>query len=114
MVYDSVGKTTFEDSLKCLRPRGLLALYGASSGAVPAFDLIRLSTLGSLYVTRPTLKDYVQTRSELERRAEDVFGWVASGELHVRIGASYPLREAAQAHRDLAARKTTGKVLLTT
>ncbi|MGA8939750.1 MAG: quinone oxidoreductase, partial [Acidobacteriaceae bacterium] len=81
VVYDSVGKTTFEDSLKCLRARGLLALYGASSGAVPPFDLIRLSTLGSLYVTRPTLKDYVRTRAELERRAEDVFGWVARGEL---------------------------------
>jgi NADPH:quinone reductase len=91
VVYDSVGKTTFEDSLKCLRPRGLLALYGASSGAVPPFDLIRLSTMGSLYVTRPTLKHYVQTRSELERRAADVFGWVASGELHVTIGAKYKL-----------------------
>jgi NADPH2:quinone reductase len=113
VVYDSVGKTTFEDSLKCLRPRGLLALYGASSGAVPPFDLIRLSTLGSLYVTRPTLKDYVQTRSELERRAADVFGWVASGELHVNIGSKYKLEEAAQAHRDLEGRKTVGKVLLT-
>lgn len=113
VVYDSVGKTTFEDSLKCLKPRGLLALYGASSGAVPPFDLIRLSTRGSLYVTRPTLKDYVRTRSELERRAEDVFGWVARGELRVRIGATYSLEEAAQAHRDLAGRKTTGKVLLT-
>jgi NADPH2:quinone reductase len=113
VVYDSVGKTTFEDSLKCLRPRGLLALFGASSGAVPPFDPMRLSTLGSLYVTRPTLKDYTQTRSELERRAADVFGWIASGELHVRIGARYKLEEAAQAHRDLAGRKTTGKVLLT-
>lgn len=113
VVYDSVGKTTFEDSLKCLRPRGLLALYGASSGAVPPFDLIRLSTLGSLYVTRPTLKDYVGTRSELERRAADVFGRVASGQMHVRIGATYRLEEAAQAHRDLAERRTTGKVLLT-
>jgi NADPH:quinone reductase len=113
VVYDSVGKTTFEDSLKCLRPRGLLALYGASSGAVPPFDLIRLSTMGSLYVTRPTLKDYVQTRQELERRAEDVFGWVAQGELHVRIGARYPLQDAVQAHHDLSGRKTTGKVLLT-
>ncbi len=112
VVYDSVGKTTFEDSLKCLRPRGLLALYGASSGAVPPFDLIRLSTLGSLYVTRPTLKDYVQTRTELERRAGDVFRWVASGDLHVRIGGTYKLQEAAQAHRDLAGRRTTGKVLL--
>ena len=113
VVYDSVGKTTFEDSLKCLRPRGLLALYGASSGAVPPFDLIRLSTMGSLYVTRPTLKDYVQTRAELERRADEIFGSVASGELKVRIGHRYPLEEAQQAHRDLAGRKTTGKVLLT-
>jgi NADPH2:quinone reductase len=113
VVYDSVGKTTFEDSLKCLRPRGLLALYGASSGAVPPLDLIRLSTMGSLYVTRPTLKDYVQTRQDLERRAEDVFGWVARGELQVRIGARYPLADAVQTHRDLSGRKTTGKVLLT-
>jgi NADPH2:quinone reductase len=112
VVYDSVGKTTFEDSLKCLRPRGLLALYGASSGAVSPMDPIRLMA-GSLYLTRPTLKDYVRTRSELERRAADVFGWVARGELQVRIGATHRLEDAAQAHRDLAARKTTGKVLLT-
>jgi NADPH2:quinone reductase len=112
VVYDSVGRTTFEDSLKCLRRRGLLALYGASSGAVPAMDPIRLMA-GSLYLTRPTLKDYVQTRDELERRAADVFGWVASGELKVRIGARYKLEDAAQAHVDLAGRKTTGKVLLT-
>lgn len=112
VVYDSVGKTTFEDSLKCLRPRGLMALYGGSSGAVPPFDLIRLSTMGSLYVTRPTLKDYVQTRAELERRANDVFGWVAEGKLKVRIGHKYRLTEAQQAHIDLQARKTTGKVLL--
>jgi NADPH2:quinone reductase len=113
VVYDSVGKTTFEDSLKCLRPRGLLALYGASSGAVPPFDLIRLSTAGSLYVTRPTLVHYILTRTELERRAADIFGWVASGDLHVRIGARYKLEDAVQAHRDLEGRKTTGKVLLT-
>jgi len=112
VVYDSVGKTTFEDSLKCLRPRGLLALYGASSGAVAPMDPIRLMT-GSLYLTRPTLKDYVRRRSDLERRAADVFGWVARGELYVRIGATYRLKDAAQAHRDLAGRKTTGKVLLT-
>ena len=112
VVYDSVGKTTFEDSLKCLRPRGLLALYGASSGAVPAMDPIRLMA-GSLYLTRPTLKDYVRRRSDLERRAAEVFGWVVRGELHVRIGATYRLEDAAQAHRDLAGRKTTGKVLLT-
>jgi len=113
VVYDSVGKTTFEDSLKCLRPRGLLALYGASSGAVPPFDLIRLAGLGSLYVTRPTLKDYMQTREELERRANDVFGWVLSGVLKLRIEHRYPLEQAAQAQRDLEGRKTTGKVLLT-
>jgi NADPH2:quinone reductase len=112
VVYDSVGKTTFEDSLKCLRPRGLMALYGGSSGAVPPFDLLRLSTMGSLYVTRPTLKDYVQTRAELERRATDVFGWVAEGKLKVRIGHKHRLAEAQQAHIDLQARKTTGKVLL--
>jgi NADPH2:quinone reductase len=112
VVYDSVGKTTFEDSLKCLRPRGLLALYGASSGAVPAMDPIRLMA-GSLYLTRPTLKDYTQSREELEVRAGDVFGWVASGELKVRIGHRYRLEEAQQAHRDLAGRLTTGKVLLT-
>ncbi len=113
VVYDSVGKTTFEDSLKCLRPRGLMVLFGASSGAVPPFDLIRLSTMGSLYVTRPTMKDYVASREELERRAADVFGWMGRGKLKVRIGHRYSLADAAQAHRDLEARKTTGKVLLT-
>jgi len=112
VVYDSVGKTTFEDSLKCLRPRGLLALFGASSGAVPPFDLIRLSTMGSLYVTRPTMKDYVHTRAELEHRTADLFNWIGRGKLNVRIGHRYPLAEAPQAHRDLEGRKTTGKVLL--
>ncbi|WP_263377674.1 quinone oxidoreductase family protein [Granulicella paludicola] len=112
VVYDSVAKTTFEDSLKCLRPRGVLALYGGSSGAAPMIDPIRLMQ-GSLYLTRPTLRDYVQTRAELEQRVADVFGWVASGALKVRIGAKYKLEDAAQAHTDLAGRKTTGKVLLT-
>jgi NADPH2:quinone reductase len=111
VVYDGVGKTTFEDSLKCLRARGLLALYGASSGAAPVFDPIRLMA-GSLYLTRPTLKDYVRTREELEQRAADVFGWAASGDLKVRIGHKYALAEAQQAHRDLEGRKTTGKILL--
>ncbi len=111
VVYDSVGRTTFEDSLKCLRPRGLLVLYGASSGAVPPFDPIRLMS-GSLYLTRPTLKDYVGTREDLECRAREVFGWAASGELTVRIGHKYKLEEAQQAHIDLAARRTTGKVLI--
>ncbi len=112
VVYDSVGKSTFEQSLQCLRPRGLLVLFGGASGAVPPFDLIRLSTMGSLYVTRPTLKDYVATREDLEQRAGDVFRWVAEGALKLRIAHTYPLAEAAQAHRDLEARKTTGKVLL--
>jgi NADPH2:quinone reductase len=113
VVYDSVGKTTFEDSLKCLRPRGLMVLYGASSGAVPPFDLIRLSQMGSLYVTRPTMKDYLRTRMETERRVKDVLGWIGSGELKVRIGQRYKLEDAARAHHDLEARKTTGKILLT-
>src|ERR1035437_674695 len=113
VVYDSVGKTTFDGSLSCLRPRGLLALFGGSSGAVPPFDLIQLSTRGSLYITRPTLKDYTATREDLELRAGDVLRWVADGSLKLRMEHSYPLAEAAQAHRDLEARRTTGKVLLT-
>ena len=112
VVYDSVGKTTFEGSLSCLQPRGLLVLFGGASGAVPPFDLIRLSTMGSLYVTRPTLKHYAATREELEWRAGDVFRWVAEGKLKLRLEHTYPLAEAAQAQIDLAARKTTGKVLL--
>jgi NADPH2:quinone reductase len=112
VVYDSVGKTTFDGSLACLQPRGLMALYGGSSGAVPPFDLIQLSQRGSLYITRPTLKDYTATRQELERRAGEVLGWVADGSLKLRIEHTYPLAEAAQAHRDLEGRKTTGKLLL--
>ena len=112
VVYDSVGKTTFDGSLACLRPRGTLVLYGGSSGAVPPFDLIQLSTRGSLYVTRPSLKDYTATRQELLLRAGDVLRWVAEGSLKLRLEHSYPLADAAQAHRDLESRKTTGKVLL--
>lgn len=111
-VYDSVGKSTFEKSLSVLRRRGMLVLFGASSGAVPPFDLIRLSQMGSLYVTRPTLKDYTATRSELEQRAGDIFRAVAKGELMLRVEHVYPLADAAHAHRDLEARKTTGKLLL--
>lgn len=111
-VYDSVGKTTFDKSLEVLRPRGTLVLFGGSSGAVPPFDLIRLSLLGSLYITRPTLKDYIATRHDLEERARDVFGSVADGSLKLRIEHTYPLAEAAQAHRDLESRKTTGKLIL--
>jgi NADPH2:quinone reductase len=112
VVYDSVGKSTFEQSLQCLRPRGTLVLFGGASGAVPPFDLIRLSTMGSLYVTRPTLKDYVATRADLEERAGDVFRMVADGSLKLRVAHTYALTDAAQAHRDLESRKTTGKLLL--
>jgi NADPH2:quinone reductase len=112
VVYDSVGKTTFEGSLNCLRPRGMLALFGASSGPVPPFDPIQLSGKGSLFLTRPTLWHYVATRAELEWRASEVLGWVAKGELKLRTEYMYPLDEAAQAQTDLEARKTTGKILL--
>jgi NADPH2:quinone reductase len=112
VVYDSVGKTTFEGSLNCLRPRGLLALFGASSGPVPPFDLIQLSGRGSLFVTRPTLWHYIGSRAELEQRAGDVLSWAAKGELKLRTEYLYPLAEAAQAQSDLEARKTTGKILL--
>jgi NADPH2:quinone reductase len=112
VVYDSVGRTSFEGSLNCLRPRGLLALFGASSGPVPPFDLIQLSGKGSLFITRPTLWHYVATRAELEWRAGDVLGWAAKDELKLRTEFVYPLSEAAQAQIDLEARKTTGKILL--
>ncbi len=112
VVYDSVGKSTFEQSLNCLCSRGTLVLFGGASGAVPPFDLIRLSQMGSLYVTRPTLRDYVSTREDLEQRARDVFRWVADGSLKLRIAHTYPLADAAQAHRELEARATTGKLLL--
>ncbi len=112
VVYDSVGKSTFEQSLSCLHPRGMLVLFGASSGAVPPFDLIRLSALGSLYVTRPSLKDYIATPEDLSARATDIFRWLADGTLNLRIEHTYPLKDAAQAHRDLESRNTTGKVIL--
>jgi len=111
VVYDSVGKSTFEGSLASLQRRGMLVLFGGSSGAVPPFDLIKLST-GSLFVTRPTLRDYMATRKELDWRSGDLFRWIAEGSLNLRIEHTYPLTEAAQAHRDLEARKTTGKLLL--
>jgi NADPH:quinone reductase len=112
VVYDSVGKTTFEKSLNCLRPRGMLALFGGSSGAVPPFDLIQLSTKGSLFVTRPTLWHYISTRAELEKRSGDVLGWAVSGKLKLRTEHIYALADAAQAHVDMESRKTTGKILL--
>jgi NADPH:quinone reductase len=112
VVYDSVGKTTFEQSLNSLRPRGLLALFGQSSGSVPPFDPSILNGKGSLFLTRPSLGHYVLTRDELLWRAGDVFRWIDAGKLRVRIGGAYPLAAAAQAHRDLESRRTTGKLVL--
>jgi NADPH2:quinone reductase len=112
VVYDSVGKTTFDKGLNILRPRGMMVLFGASSGAVPPFDLIALSQKGSLYVTRPTLFQYIATREELVARSGAVFGMMVSGKLKLRIEHTYPLAEAQRAHRDLEGRKTTGKLLL--
>ena len=112
VVYDSVGKTTFEKGLNVLRPRGMMVLFGGSSGAVPPFDLITLSQKGSLYVTRPTLVNYIATREELMARSSAVFGMIAAGKLKLRIDHTYPLAEAQRAHRELEGRKTTGKLLL--
>jgi NADPH2:quinone reductase len=112
VVYDGVGKSTFDAGLRCLRPRGYMVLFGGASGAVPPFDLIKLSQMGSLFITRPTLGHYIATREELEWRANDVLGWVASGKLKVSIGQTYKFSDATQAHRNLEARKTTGKSLL--
>jgi len=112
VVYDSVGKTTFEKGLNLLRPRGMMVLFGGSSGAVPPFDLIVLSQKGSLFVTRPTLFHYTLTTQELQARAGAVFQMIAAGKLRLRIEHTYKLADAAQAHRDLESRKTTGKLLL--
>jgi NADPH:quinone reductase len=112
VVYDSVGKTTFEKGLNVLRPRGMMVLFGGSSGAVPPLDLIALSQKGSLYVTRPTLVNYIASREELLSRSAAVFAMISSGKLKLRIAHTYPLAEAQRAHRDLEGRKTTGKLLL--
>jgi NADPH2:quinone reductase len=112
VVYDSVGKTTFEKGLACLMPRGLMALFGQSSGPVPPFDAQVLSQRGSLYLTRPTLAHYTATREELLARAGDVLSWVADGSLKLTMEREFPLAEAAAAHRALEGRQTTGKVLL--
>jgi len=112
VVYDSVGKTTFEKGLNILRPRGMMVLYGGSSGAAPAIDPIILTQKGSLYLTRPSLGNYVATREDLVARSSAVFGMITSGKLKLRIEYTYPLSEAQQAHRDLEGRKTTGKLLL--
>jgi NADPH2:quinone reductase len=112
VVYDSVGKTTFDQSLDCLRPRGMMVLLGQSSGPVPPFDPQILNRKGSLFLTRPTLNSYVATRDELLSRSNEILGWLERGELNVRIGAQFPLDKADEAQRALAGRRTTGKVLL--
>ena len=112
VVYDGVGATTFNDGLRVLRMRGTMALFGAASGPVPPFDLQLLARNGSLFVTRPTLFHYIATREDLLKRADEVFGWIASGDLQMRIGQTWPLSDAADAHRALEGRATTGKTLL--
>jgi NADPH2:quinone reductase len=112
VVYDGVGKSTFDKDLDVLRPRGYLVLFGGASGVVPPFDPIILSRKGSLFLTRPTLVHYIATRDELVQRADAVLSMIASGKLKLRVSHKYPLGEAEQAHRDLEARRTTGKVLL--
>jgi len=112
VVYDGVGKTTFDKDLNILRLRGYLVLFGGASGPVPPFDPMLLTQKGSLFLTRPTLLHYVATRQDLEHRATEVMNMIASGDLKLRIEHQYPLSAAAQAHRDLEGRKTTGKLLL--
>jgi len=112
VVYDSVGATTFEKSLDCLRPCGYLALFGQSSGPVPPVDPAKLAAKGSLFLTRPSLPHYILNRAELLKRADDLFHWTASGALKLRIDKVFPLSETAEAHRLLESRETTGKVVL--
>ncbi len=112
VVYDSVGKTTFDKGLNCLARRGMMVLYGQSSGPIGSFDPLLLSQKGSLFLTRPTLADYIVTRAELLERAGEVLGWLKSGKLKLRIDHEFPLAQAAEAHRALEGRKTTGKLLL--
>jgi len=112
VVYDSVGKDTFEKGFDCLAPRGYMVLYGASSGPVSGFDPQVLNAKGSLFLTRPSLFHYIASRDELVKRAGDVLSWIQKGELKLRIGATFPLAEVAHAHRELEGRRTTGKVLL--
>lgn len=112
VVYDSVGKTTFDGSLDCLRSRGYMVLFGGSSGQVPPFDLQILNQKGGLFITRPSLAQYTASREELMWRAESLFSWIGQGNLNVRIGGTYSLADTAQAHRDLEGRKTTGKLIL--
>ncbi|HKW76386.1 MAG TPA: quinone oxidoreductase [Terriglobales bacterium] len=113
VIYDGVGKSTFDQDLNVLRPRGYLVLFGGASGAVPPVDPIKLSQKGSLFLTRPSLTHYIASREELEQRANDIFRMISAGNLKLRIGHRYKLQDAQQGHRDLEGRKTTGKVLLT-
>ena len=112
VVFDGVGKDTFDASLSVLRPRGMMVLFGGSSGQVPPFDLQRLNSAGSLFVTRPTLAHYVTDRTELLWRAGDIFEGIVKASLHVRVGAEYPLAAAPRAHEDLSGRGTAGKLIL--
>jgi NADPH2:quinone reductase len=112
VVYDAIGAATYERSMSVVRRRGLLVLYGAASGPVPPFDTGALTRAGSLFLTRPTLTDYKRERTELLDRSKDLFNWIAAGKLKIRIGASFPLAQAAEAHWALEGRQTTGKVLL--
>jgi NADPH2:quinone reductase len=112
VVYDSVGRTTFLKGLDCLVPRGMMVLYGQSSGPAAPLDPQVLNQKGSLFLTRPTIAHYLLTRAELMRRSEDLFGWIGDGSLSVRIGREFPLDRAADAHAELEGRRTTGKVLL--
>jgi len=112
VVYDSVGQTTFDKSLDCLKPRGYLVLFGQSSGPVPPFEPGKLAAKGSLFLTRPSLAHYTLNRDELLQRAADLFNWTASGKLKLRIEKTFSLADAAEAHRELEGRKTTGKVIL--
>jgi len=112
VVYDAVGQATFLKSLDCLKPRGMMVIYGAASGQIDAFDTRGLTTRGSLFLTRPTLASHIVNPGELAWRSGDVFRWIAEGKLKLRIDRDYPLADAAQAHRDMEARKTTGKLLL--
>ncbi len=112
VVYDSVAKATWEKSINCLKPRGYMVFFGNASGPVPPIDPLLLSQKGSIYLTRPTLNSYTQTREEYLQRTRDVMGWIQDGRLSVRIGEEHPLENATEAHNRLEGRQTTGKVLL--